>query len=1655
MTKTIHVNRLKGRIDFAIITIREDEFEAVLRRLQPRTPVVGGRQFYEYCKLRKHDGRSATVAVVRAYDQGQTVAQSVSRDTIEDLFPRWLILTGIAGGIPDSEFTLGDVLLASSLHDLSITAAIEGDQPQFRPAGGPVHPAVERLIAYIPAWRDRLGAWNLEPALGMPKPRVNVPDDLDAPCYYGAEKFRTTVRDSLHKHFPTHRTVRPPLYKIAALATSNVLLKDTLLLGEWRKSARHITHIEMEAGGVYTAARHARPHELPLLSVRGISDIVGYKREPEWTQFACDSAASFLYSLITTLPTEFFVDRPSAPLSIPQASNFLLDLLHRVANAGRELATTVMTAFTDVDGSRSVTTPTLEDILKAFRQSSVPLLTRVVPANDRIRRPELDVLIESLETGKLRVTCVLGSPGSGKTALLALFAQSALEAGIVTLAIKADLLPADAPFETWGKREIGLEISTSDAIEVASTRGKVLVVVDQLDALSTTVDLKSHRLNTVLSFIDQCSKMPNVSVVCSCRNFDFFHDARFTALKPDILDLTLPKWEDVAGSLAQRGIADVSAMPPAFREVLRVPQHLNVYVSHFTAPGNANVAASYYLMLDDLWNRVTTAEERELLYSLTEYLMDKEVLWAPLLRFEKHKELIKALQAKQLLTVEDRRVGFQHQTLLEHAKARLFTKTGKSLTAHILDRQSAILVRPTVWVVMQYLRDADCNKYRHELEELFASDLRLHLLYLLIEFLGQMAGIEEYEIALLVERLRAPDYQARVLIAVRGSTEWFHALVKSHFPIVMAGAVENQWQMIGVISDAWDIDRDACLGLIERFWLPDATKDQLTWRTMNELGQWDEKSVDVVLTLIRRAAHLARIWWVESLVTLISEDKPQLAPRVFIEAAERQFPPLGAGEERSSHRRNSPLESHQEWYDLPAVANAAALEFLKAGWTWLVRICEEYHSGYPGSVLNRYAGWCFSLDNRDARPDAPVLTAFCAAIDGAAAEAPEQFVEITTESWASENAVVHRLIIRGLCIVAQTRPEIGLKYLSEDARRFELGSHESHEQSASISLIKAMVPRLGVEERTQLEQMIFAWSMYREEVDLDEDRDRWNQEARLRLLSAFPDELLSAETAHWVRSARLQLPEWNQQIASGGFGFVREIPPVSKEQMVTASTTEIVKLINASKESAPSHSRRSEVDGGWEEPGGPHSAGREIAELAKEHPYKAIEVIKALIADQSVVAAEVAIHELSEATLADEEVFEFVKEIAALRPRSEQLRSNASYVLYKRCKAGVGLPDDVCKVLTHWLSEPWDSAFGAGSQENAKNEQGQTNSVSAVLWGFGSTLLDTDRSFWTLMAMTHGYLMRRLAETRPWLDAVEQHLARDISDRTWAAYCSELRWIRIRGCDQNRGARIVQELFRRFPVLRTRREGIRVIAHLADLLSAEFLQEFLVSLDASREAQQGFGELLALIALRDKHHVWAGEWLQRLLSDGEEHRRSCELVFIGIAFAASHLWDEPEARGEAAGILCQLIPQLTNRIGQAIGTVFCARDDFIADAPTEMLLQTLAKNPGCFREIPIVDLVEHLAGLLPHKRTLVLNVCQAIVTSGRKENDLFEAGPHLVRIAMTLQRFDDTRTDGLTLFEDFLRLGLDDAYSTLRAIDIRPTTSKQREPRKRRRRGRP
>jgi nucleoside phosphorylase len=292
-------NNIKGKIDVAIITVREDEHAAVIERFPQMRLFHAGNRSYSISIVPLKDGGQYVIAVVKSIEQGEGNGQDVARDAIEDLDPSWLFLVGICGAVPAAEFTLGDVVIDNRVIDFSVRAALEGGSTQYSAGGGPMHKRTQNYLALIPAISEKLGHWNSVRSIRVRRPKV----DCKASRTYGSRSWRRKVVASLARHFGSRSLHRSPIVTHGAVVSADTLVKDTDVIKSWQQSARQVAAVEMELGGVYIAAR--RPNrEYPIVAIRGISDIIGLERDADWTQYACNSAAAFALGLVSseTLP---------------------------------------------------------------------------------------------------------------------------------------------------------------------------------------------------------------------------------------------------------------------------------------------------------------------------------------------------------------------------------------------------------------------------------------------------------------------------------------------------------------------------------------------------------------------------------------------------------------------------------------------------------------------------------------------------------------------------------------------------------------------------------------------------------------------------------------------------------------------------------------------------------------------------------------------------------------------------------------------------------------------------------------------------------------------------------------------------------------------------------------------------------------------------------------------------------------------------------------------------------------------------------------------------------------------------------------------------------------------------------------------------------
>jgi hypothetical protein len=484
----------------------------------------------------------------------------------------------------------------------------------------------------------------------------------------------------------------------------------------------------------------------------------------------------------------------------------------------------------------------------------------------------------------------------------------------------------------------------------------------------------------------------------------------------------------------------------------------------------------------------------------------------------------------------------------------------------------------------------------------------------------------------------------------------------------------------------------------------------------------------------------------------------------------------------------------------------------------------------------------------------------------------------------------------------------------------------------------------------------------------------------------------------------------------------------------------------------------SKTEGIWVRPGGRAAAIDEIRDFSKQHPDRCLALLPKVVASGDQEAAAEIFAGVGKSDVSDDRLFGAVLQFSPANPTSS-FRSTVAYVLHERCRPKIGLPDDVLDLLERWLAMPWSYAESEASR--ARHGR-QDEEVRSVIWINDTGLVDADQAFWVLEAASLGLLIREPADIDRWLSMIEEHIERPACERAWRGFAHHLRFLELASCDKLRVARVLEKLFTRHPAARDSQEGARLISNVWQLLPPEFLKSELAALrvSESRKGAQVYGELLTLIALAGDSQAWAfGELWTCLTGNGPENDIAAEDIRIGIGFSAAHLWEDPSARPESGRLLAALFPTASERVCHACSSLFWASQDFPADEVTESVLNAVAQNTEKLSDWAVSDLVAFLPPLLPYQRQAVLRLTKALLThAGNKLNSvstaLYHCGAVFVDIAMTLQRFPETRAEGLELIEQMLRLGLDDAFSCLTEIDLRPASAIRREPMPRRRRRR-
>jgi hypothetical protein len=296
-----------------------------------------------------------------------------------------------------------------------------------------------------------------------------------------------------------------------------------------------------------------------------------------------------------------------------------------------------------------------------------------------------------------------------------------------------------------------------------------------------------------------------------------------------------------------------------------------------------------------------------------------------------------------------------------------------------------------------------------------------------------------------------------------------------------------------------------------------------------------------------------------------------------------------------------------------------------------------------------------------------------------------------------------------------------------------------------------------------------------------------------------------------------------------------------------------------------------------------------------------------------------------------------------------------------------------------------------------------------------------------------------------WLDVLCRHVSLAEHPAVWRALVDDLAVLGA-ASDRGRALSFLRDLFARFPGALAYHGGVYFLAGAIRWLPADFLEQSLRTIENSRWAwrEQAIGEIAMLRSVLDPEDAYCRSLVARAIEGGTKETAS-DLRRAGIAFEAGNLWAEPEFRARAHEVLIKLAAAGDGYPPGGIMDVFRVTVPLPPDAKTRELLSAIADKPDLIRRGGPSFITDRLKELLADGfyPEIVAAVMRAVLTAGGSAvGDIRTAwaadAGDLIEIAITLQRFAETRKSGLDLFETLMDLGAYEASQVLRELDRRP-----------------
>jgi hypothetical protein len=827
------------------------------------------------------------------------------------------------------------------------------------------------------------------------------------------------------------------------------------------------------------------------------------------------------------------------PASTETSSNLFGLLRDRVGGNARQRITfdreTLLASLVDKDPSFRLTVVSDDDVARSANATTATLLShRATFGNTRVhvQRPVVQELRAWLRTPESdgAVALLLDEAGAGKSVVMRDLVEQLADDGFDVLAMKADLQLTGATSADEIQKRLKLPEPVERVVERLARSKPVVVMIDQIDALSLTLAHDATTLLEVLDLVARLIRIRGARLLISCRAFDRSNDIRLRRLdvKKEMrsAELTDDELRDV---LAAASI-DLAKLTPNTKKLLRLPLHLDLFLLAATQDSQPVTLQDLYAALlravafregeavPSLSNRIRALKD------LTATMYQRQRTSMPVTFFAElggdslHSAAV-WLASEGILLQTDTGWAFRHQTLFDYLFARDFVEAGNSLVAHLRASPQGLSSRSALIQVLAYQRSTDPDRYLAELSAIWrGTDIRFHLRHLLLRWFGSLPNPTSAETQWARRLLLDANSRKRFLSAARENAAWFHVLRSD-----LESLIHSDELAIDDVLWFFQSVMPACQREIVEIIRPylrcgEAWVNRCRW-LVSFMREWTApEAIDFFDEVMQTGCPLPEHFMEFKDMARLDPEKTAVAVLHLLDA---QLSKLSGEASPSDVIDTLRVFSGGDLDDaLEIVAERVPVTWLTGVITWMERAFAFTDLNGTGGRLFRYdaiALWSHNLPDAFERH---LLRSGLRALLVLAEADQQRFLAFVTQLQAIPYISAQILIAQALTHSADKYATEACLWLLADPRRLWLGSGEAIH---TRRLIAAVAPYLPAESHRAIEAAILAHKEWRSD-DLQRAL-QWSGVEHLYLLSAIPRECMSDDARRRFDELRRKFPK--------------------------------------------------------------------------------------------------------------------------------------------------------------------------------------------------------------------------------------------------------------------------------------------------------------------------------------------------------------------------------------------------------------------------------------------------------------------------------------------------------------------------------------------------